>query len=792
MVGTPRPIALRLLALVLASALAAALTAGPAQAVIVKLPHGGFANLAPISGPGSAAGPRQFDSFFSNLDYNGGPVMPSNTNYLIVWAPSNYSGTAFQSGYVSGVARYLTDLAAASASPTNTDAVATQYLDASGEAASYRSSFGGTYTDTDPLPANACPVTSAGHICLDDAQLQSELDSFVSANGLPADLTHEYFLLTPPGVASCIDAGGSECSANADQNLAYCAYHSESSGSHVYANIPDLAGVQGCDPFVTSCPASSCAYDNGPADGVLGAVAHEHTESITDPEPSSGWSDMQPGCTQLSPMTCGGEIGDKCVGSEFGDPNIQLQSNGAGQDTPYNQTINGDHYLLQLEWSNQGHGCLDGFTPGSTTANAAFTDSPGSGTTVNFNAGASLATGGVAKYVWQWNDPAQGSTVETTGPTISHTFSSTGYYQVALTVMAADGTSSSSAATVDVGVASSPAPSFAVSPSGSTVSFDASGSSDPNPGGAIAGYNWNFGDGTTASGPAPSHTYAQQRAYTVTLTTTDTAGLTNTYSRTVDLRGAAPTAAFSETAGKAGSASSFDGTASSPASTITLYHWTFGDGGSANGPTASHVYTSPGTYVAGLTVTAQDGQSAHITHTIGVYPAGSLLAAFMSSGRREGTPVSFSSTSSAPNQDWIQAYRWSFGDGATATGANVSHRFRAGSHTVTLTVIDGYGQTVSASRVLTISDDPPQASWRERAGRGKAKKISATASDPDGRIVSYRWRFGDGATGRGSAPAHTYRRAGTYRVTLIVTDSAGRTVTITRRIRVGGSAARRR
>jgi PKD repeat protein len=783
------------LAFALTGMLAAAF-AGPAQALLVRLPRGGYANLAPLSGSRAATAARQFDSYFSNLDYNGGPVMTSNTNYVIVWSPSNYSGAAFQSGYTAGVARFFSDLAAASGSLANTDSVSAQYHDASGDGADYHSSFGGLYTDTDPLPANGCPTAVAGHICLTDSQLQSELDSFLSSQGLPGDLTHEYFLLTPPGVASCIDSGGTQCSGNADQNLAYCAYHSYSSGGRVYADIPDLTGLRGCDPFVTQCPASSCAYDNGPADGVLSAISHEHNESITDPEPSSGWSDMQPGCTQASPVTCGGEIGDKCVGTEFSGPDVQLQSNGAGQDTPYDQTMNGDHYLVQLEWSNQGNGCLDSYSPGATTANAAFTDSPGSGTTVNFDASASTATGGVARYVWQWGDPAQGNTVETTSPTISHTFSSIGYYQVALTVMAADGTSSASAATLEVGSASSPAPVFSYSDSGSTVSFDAGASSDPNPGGAIASYSWNFGDGATATGASVSHTYSEPRNYAVTLTVTDTAGLTNTYSRTVYLNGAPPTASFAFTAGKAGSATWFDGTSSTAATGIGLYRWTFGDGAGADTATASHTYLTPGSYVATLTVTAQDGQSAHVSHTINVYPNGALVAAFSASAARERASVSFSAApSSAPAGDSIQSYVWAFGDGQTASGPLVSHTFRAGPHTVTLTVYDTFGQPATVSRLITVADEPSTVSLRAAPGRGRTLHFSVRASDPDGTIVSYRWRFGDGATSRERGPQHAYRRNGTYTVTLIVTDSGGQTVTVTRRISVGvhaGRAARRR
>ena len=47
--------------------------------------------------------------------------------------------------------------------------------------------------------------------------------------------------------------------------------------------------------------------------------------------------------------------------------------------------------------------------------------------------------------------------------------------------------------------------------------------------------------------------------------------------------------------------------------------------------------------------------------------------------------------------------------------------------------------------------------------------------DPDGAIVNYEWQFGDGITGSGPAPAHTYSYSGgsTYAAILIVTDDDG-------------------
>ena len=48
-----------------------------------------------------------------------------------------------------------------------------------------------------------------------------------------------------------------------------------------------------------------------------------------------------------------------------------------------------------------------------------------------------------------------------------------------------------------------------------------------------------------------------------------------------------------------------------------------------------------------------------------------------------------------------------------------------------------------------------------------------TASTDDAGVVGHHWQLGDGATADGSTASHTYSGAGTYAVTLTVTDAAG-------------------
>src|SRR5204863_9010751 len=67
------------------------------------------------------------DRVFTNMDYNGGPVMPSNTDYMVLWSPAGLS--AYPAGYVSGLKTYFKDLAHDSGGHQNVDSVSAQYQD---------------------------------------------------------------------------------------------------------------------------------------------------------------------------------------------------------------------------------------------------------------------------------------------------------------------------------------------------------------------------------------------------------------------------------------------------------------------------------------------------------------------------------------------------------------------------------------------------------------------------------------------------------------------------------------
>ncbi|WP_162271396.1 PKD domain-containing protein [Luteitalea pratensis] len=149
----------------------------------------------------------------------------------------------------------------------------------------------------------------------------------------------------------------------------------------------------------------------------------------------------------------------------------------------------------------------------------------------------------------------------------------------------------------------------------SPCTFDASGSFGGDRG--FAGYTWDFGDGTNGSGQAVSHEYAAYGTYSVKLTVTDTAGVTATHAVTVVHANVPPTPSFAVACSgltcAVDASASFDGNGS-----LTGYLWTFGDGTGGTGVTASHTYTSSGSYPVRLSVTDNDGASTALTRFITV------------------------------------------------------------------------------------------------------------------------------------------------------------------------------
>ncbi|WP_418909099.1 PKD domain-containing protein [Glutamicibacter endophyticus] len=142
------------------------------------------------------------------------------------------------------------------------------------------------------------------------------------------------------------------------------------------------------------------------------------------------------------------------------------------------------------------------------------------------------------------------------------------------------------------------------------------------------------------------------------------------------------------------------------------------------------------------------------------------------------------SESSDPDGN-IASYAWDFGDGATGTGVSATHTYAAaGTYTVKLTVTDNKGATGTASKQVTVSppNQTPTASFTANMENLDVSVDGRGSTDPEGGQLSYAWDFGDGENGTGATATHHYASAGSYQITLTVTDPQGASDSATRTV----------
>lgn len=150
-----------------------------------------------------------------------------------------------------------------------------------------------------------------------------------------------------------------------------------------------------------------------------------------------------------------------------------------------------------------------------------------------------------------------------------------------------------------------------------------------------------------------------------------------------------------------------------------------------------------------------------------------------------GLTVSFSDTSS-DSDGTITAWQWNFGDGGTSTEQNPDRTYSAsGTYDVALMVTDNDGASDTASQEVTVTapNSLPTAAFTETIN-GLQVDFTDLSSDLDGSIVSWDWGFGDGSNSTAQNPTHKFANAGTYSVSLLVTDNSSETGSTSRSITV--------
>ncbi len=227
---------------------------------------------------------------------------------------------------------------------------------------------------------------------------------------------------------------------------------------------------------------------------------------------------------------------------------------------------------------------------------------------------------------------------------------------------------------------------------------------------------------------------------------------------------------------------------------IIDFTWDFGDGTRGKGEVTTHTYDEPDSYLVSLTVSngvLSDTVTAVVTVAASANPTASFTVTPTAPDVDERTFFNASGSTAATGREIVK-FSWSFSDNNTAIGVTTVRRFgEAGDIDVTLTVRDDLGNEDLTSIIVIVGAGSLTASFvtsPSAPGVDDTVNFDASASTAPGgaTIVRYEWNFGDGRFMTTSGPdvTHAYSVAGVFTVTLVVTDSEGRTATDTEDVTV--------
>jgi serine protease len=310
---------------------------------------------AAATGAASAASPCNEPN--CDMSRHGGAVQHAPHVYLLLWGPDWATSGSNANAVANYLAAFFYGLGQTSYDSWST--TTSQYRDATGQPA-----FGApvldlsshVYNDSSIPPATVTPDVIA-----------SEAGGLASAANIKDTADAQILVAFESG--TCFSDGfGGNC--GQVQTSGYCAWHSaavSTTNTSVYlpfVNLPwQLDAGTGCGAnFVNSGSA-------GLFDGWSMVGGHEYAETITDPNPPTGYIDDN----DVNGTTAsGGEIADKCawggvpfgVTDPFGDVTLRIGTNSQNQVVTY-------PFAMQSLWSNAAGRCVMKTTPTLSVATPA-------------------------------------------------------------------------------------------------------------------------------------------------------------------------------------------------------------------------------------------------------------------------------------------------------------------------------------------------------------------------------------------------------------------------------------
>jgi|SRR5450755_345473 PKD repeat protein len=143
-----------------------------------------------------------------------------------------------------------------------------------------------------------------------------------------------------------------------------------------------------------------------------------------------------------------------------------------------------------------------------------------------------------------------------------------------------------------------------------------------------------------------------------------------------------------------------------------------------------------------------------------------------------GTDMTFdASRSTAPGG--VAQFSWQFNAVLNAetveqTTPTITYTFPTpGAYSTGVAVFNADGLSAGTGGIVVTGKNGFQPAFTVSQGAGRTVSFSALTTVSRERVKNYLWEFGDGTTGSGATPRHTYQKPGTYTVTAVLFSGVG-------------------
>ena len=358
---------------------------------------------------------------------------------------------------------------------------------------------------------------------------------------------------------------------------------------------------------------------------------------------------------------------------------------------------------------------------------------------------------------WEWAFPGgDPDSASTQNPVV--TYHQGGIFDVTLIVSNGAGTDTI-VQTAYINIDSTADADFSYTIGGHTVNFN-------NQSVAADSVHWDFGDGATSTNTNPTHTYLNDGVYTVTLIAVNNNCGADTMVQQITIA-TLPQAGFTAdvTSGCAPLTVQFTNQSSN---NVNTFQWSFpgGNPSSSSDPNPTVTYNQAGTYSVTLIVSNSVGSDTLTQNDIIVVSdVPSAGFTYMTNG----ATVNFTNTSADAT-----SYFWDFGDSTSGNQSDPIHTYSEdGTYIVMLIATNGCGDDTIQQQVVIAT--PPQAGFSADVTDGCVPLTVQFTNQSSNNANTFQWSFPGGSPSSSSDPnpTVTYNQAGTYSVTLIVSNSVG-------------------